>query len=84
VAEVRNRAETLVYTCKRSLEAYGQLLSAVDRSDIEADTERLEALLAGAASADAIREALSALENSSHQIYEAMMAQTEQESGQDG
>ena len=37
-----------------------------------------EALLAGAASADALRGALAALENSSHQIYEAMMAQSEQ------
>lgn len=80
VAEIRNRAETLVYTCKRSLEAYGNLLSDVDRADVASDTKRLEALLAGAASADALREALSALENSSHQIYEAMMAQ----SGQDG
>ncbi len=82
VVELRNRAETLVYTCKRSLEAYGNLLSDVDRADVAADTERLEALLAGAASADALREALAALENSSHQIYEAMMAQAD--SGQDG
>ncbi len=80
VVELRNRAETLVYTCKRSLEAYGSLLSDVDRGDVVADTERLETLLAGDASADALREALAALENSSHQIYEAMMAQ----SGQDG
>jgi len=78
VVELRNRAETLVYTCKRSLEAYGNLLSDVDRADVAADTERLEALLAGAASADALRDALAALENSSHQIYEAMMAQSEQ------
>ncbi|MCR9165266.1 MAG: molecular chaperone DnaK [Nannocystaceae bacterium] len=80
VAELRNRAQTLVYTCKRSLEAYGHLLTDVDRADIAADTDRLEALLAGAGSADALRDALAALENSSHQIYEAMMAQ----SGQDG
>ena len=79
VVELRNRAETLVYTCKRSLEAYGNLLSDVDRADVVADTERLEALLAGAASADALREALAALENSSHQIYEAMMAQSSQD-----
>ena len=86
VVELRNRAETLVYTCKRSLEAYGNLLSDVDRQDIAADTERLETLLLGSASADALREALAALENSSHQIYEAMMAQSEAGpgSGQDG
>jgi molecular chaperone DnaK len=74
VAEFVNRAETLVYTCRRSLEAYGALLSDVDREDIVNDTERLESLLAGNASADALREAIASLENSSHQIYEAMMA----------
>lgn len=72
-AELRNRAETLIYTCRRSLEAYGNLLSDVDRQDIVDDTARLEVLMTGDASADALREALAALENSSHQIYEAMM-----------
>jgi molecular chaperone DnaK len=74
VADLRNRAETLIYTCKRSLEAYGHALGEIDRADIVRDTERLEALLEGNASANAIREALAALENSSHQIYEAMLA----------
>jgi molecular chaperone DnaK len=74
LADLKNRAETLIYTCKRSLEAYGDALSEVDKRDIENDTQRLEALLAGDASVDAVREALAALENSSHQIYEAMLA----------
>ncbi|HET6583998.1 MAG TPA: molecular chaperone DnaK [Nannocystaceae bacterium] len=74
VADLRNRAETLIYTCKRSLEAYGHSLGEIDRADIVRDTDRLEALLEGNASANAIREALAALENSSHQIYEAMLA----------
>ncbi len=80
IADLRNRAETLIYTCKRSIEAFGDALSEVDRKDIEADAQRLEALLAGDASVDALREALAALEGSSHQIYEAMLA----ESGQGG
>ncbi|RMG98424.1 MAG: molecular chaperone DnaK [Deltaproteobacteria bacterium] len=75
LAELRNRAETLVYTCKRSLEAYGNVLSEVDRKDIEEDLARLSELLEqDAQDPDALREALSALETSSHQIYEAMMA----------
>jgi len=73
-ADLRNRAETLIYTCKRSLEAYGDSLRDVDRADIQRDTERLEALLVGSASTTALREALAALENSSHLIYEAMLA----------
>jgi molecular chaperone DnaK len=74
VADLRNRAETLIYTCRRSLEAYGHMLDAVDRRDIQNDTAKLEALVEGNASSDALREAIAALENSSHQIYEAMMA----------
>jgi molecular chaperone DnaK len=74
VADLRNRAETLIYTCRRSLEAYGHMLDAVDRRDITNDTAKLEALVEGNASSDALREAIAALENSSHQIYEAMMA----------
>jgi molecular chaperone DnaK len=73
-ADLRNRAETLIYTCKRSLEAYGHALGEIDRADIARDTDKLEALLEGNASPNAIREALAALENSSHQIYEAMLA----------
>jgi molecular chaperone DnaK len=73
-ADIRNRAETLIYTCRRSLEAYGHALRDVDRGDIERDTDRLEALLVGDASASALRDALAILENSSHLIYEAMLA----------
>ncbi len=73
-ADLRNRSETLIYTCKRSLEAYGHALREVDRADIERDTSRLEALLVGNASTTALREALAVLENSSHLIYEAMIA----------
>ncbi|HWB78323.1 MAG TPA: molecular chaperone DnaK [Nannocystaceae bacterium] len=81
VADIRNRAETLIYTCRRSLEAYGHQLRDVDRGDIERDTQRLEALLEGNASAHALRDALAALENSSHMIYEAMLAGSESGGG---
>jgi len=75
LADVRNRAETLVYTCRRSLEVYGASLSDVDRQDIERDTAHLEALLADAETAPELMvDALAALENSSHQIYEAMLS----------
>jgi molecular chaperone DnaK len=75
LAELRNRAETLIYTCERSLEAFGGSLSATDRSDIENDLRQLRAALDNP-SVDtlAIRTGLTALETSSHQIYEAMLA----------
>jgi molecular chaperone DnaK len=75
VADLRNRAETLVYTCRRSLEVYGGALRAADRDDIERDTARLEALLEGNPEPAELTEALAALEASSHQIYEAMLSE---------
>jgi molecular chaperone DnaK len=79
MVEIRNRAETLIYTCKRSLEVYGSALADKDRGDIEADTVRLEQLLEAEGQLEDIREALATLESSSHQIYEAMLADAGQE-----
>ena len=75
IADLRNRSETLVYTCRRSLEVYGAALSPADRGDIERDTARLEALLEGNPEPAALAQALAALESSSHQIYEAMLSE---------
>jgi molecular chaperone DnaK len=75
IADLRNRAETLVYTCRRSLEVYGAALTPADREDIERDATRLEALLEGNPEPVALAQALAALENSSHQIYEAMLSE---------
>jgi len=75
VVELRNRAETLVYTCRRSLEVYGTSLAKADREDIERDTVRVEGLLEGSPDPAELAEALAALENSSHQIYEAMLSE---------
>ncbi len=79
MAEVRNRAETLIYTCKRSLEAYGSALDASSLREIQTDLERLEGLMAGDGHVEDVREALATLESSSHQIYEAMLADAGQE-----
>ncbi|PRP92471.1 Chaperone protein DnaK [Enhygromyxa salina] len=78
LAELRNRAETLIYTCARSLEAFGGSLSPSDRGDIESDLHQLRtALEASEVDSMAIRDGLSALETSSHQIYEAMLSDAE-------
>jgi molecular chaperone DnaK len=75
LADLRNRAETLLYTCERSLEAFGGGLSATDRNDIESDLRNLKAALESVdVDSLAIREYLVRLETSSHQIYEAMLA----------
>jgi molecular chaperone DnaK len=75
LADLRNRAETLLYTCERSLEAFGSALSPTDRADIETDLRNLKAALDSVEiDSLAIREHLGKLETSSHQIYEAMLA----------
>jgi molecular chaperone DnaK len=75
LADLRNRAETLLYTCERSLEAFGAALSATDRADIESDLRNLKAALESVeVDSLAIRDHLGKLETSSHQIYEAMLA----------
>ena len=81
VADLRNRAETLVYTCERSLEAFADALSEQDREDIDHDLKELKELLAGEPDPESLRDALTSLETSSHQIYEAMMAAAEGEEG---
>ncbi len=80
MADLRNRAETLLYTCERSLETFGEQLNAVDRKDIEDDMGELRRVLAAKDSdVEKLREVLGRLETSSHQIYEAMLSASEGE-----
>lgn len=72
--DLRNRAETLLYTCQRSLDAYGESLSEIDRQDIIADARRLETLVTTGGHGEELRAAVEALENSAQQIYEAMLS----------
>ena len=81
VADLRNRGDTLIYTCERSLETFGDKLDKVDRQDIVEDMVILRAALADSeSSAESLREALGGLETSSHQIYEAMLSAAEESS----
>src|SRR5690606_7822056 len=45
LAELRNRAETLIYTCERSLEAFGGSLTVTVRGEIETDLRTLREAL---------------------------------------
>lgn len=78
LAEVRNAGETLLYTCERSLEAFGEKLSDVDRRDILADLQALRQGLQANVAKERLHELVRNLEASSHQIYDAMMAEAEQ------
>ena len=78
MADVRNNAEGLIYTTEKSLEEYGHVLTPQDVEDIKADLENLKRQLE-INDYDAIKEALTRLEGSSHRIAEAMYAEAAKE-----
>jgi molecular chaperone DnaK len=81
LADLRNRASTLMYTCERSLETYANDLSAEIHDEISTDLENLREALEHSGDPGAVREALVTLETSSHQIYEAMLARSQDGDG---
>ena len=74
IAELRNRAETLLYTCDRAIESFGEALGPAQREEILGDAARLRSALTDTTNLAQIRDALQNLETSSHQIYEAMLS----------
>ena len=77
LAELRNAGETLLYTCERSMEAFGSKLDELDRRDITADLQSLRQGLQASVALDRLQELIRNLESSSHQIDDAMMAEAE-------
>jgi molecular chaperone DnaK len=73
LAELRNNADSLIYTTEKSLEEYGNVLQEKDRDEIKADVERLKELFKGTDAA-AIKEAYQRLETSAYRIADALYA----------
>ncbi len=73
LAELRNNADSLIYTTEKSLEEYGNVLQEKDRSDIKADLEHLKELLTGTDVA-AIKDAYQRAEASAYRIADALYA----------
>jgi molecular chaperone DnaK len=73
LAELRNNADSLIYTTEKSLEEYGNVLQEKDREEIKADVEGLKDLLRGSDPA-AIKEAYQKLEASAYRIADALYA----------
>jgi molecular chaperone DnaK len=71
VAELRNTAETLVYTTEGALREYGDMLSATDREDIRQDLERCKGTLEHGSSEE-LKAAIQQLQDSSYR-FAAMM-----------
>ncbi|WNG61407.1 molecular chaperone DnaK [Archangium gephyra] len=73
LAELRNNADSLIYTTEKSLEEYGNVLQEKDREEIKADVEYLKELFKGTDAA-AIKEAYQRLETSAYRIADALYA----------
>ncbi|WP_438017559.1 molecular chaperone DnaK [Sorangium sp. So ce315] len=72
LAELRNQAETLVYTTEQALEGYGDLLDAELLGEVHADCAALRKLLDGGGDLDALRDAYARLEGAAFRIAESM------------
>ncbi|XYH98194.1 molecular chaperone DnaK [Sorangium sp. So ce1128] len=72
LAELRNQAETLVYTTEQALEGYGDLLDAELLGEVHAECAALRKLLDGGGDIDALRAAYARLEGAAFRIAESM------------
>ncbi len=69
--EAKNKAQGLIYTTERSLEEYGEVLSAEDMDQILYDLETCRQAVEGN-DPDVLNEAIKALESSAYKIAEAI------------
>jgi molecular chaperone DnaK len=72
--ELRNQADSLIYTTEQSLQEYGDKISPEDKGAAESAIEKLKETLNGN-DIDQIRDDTDALMASSHKLAEAMYAQ---------
>ena len=72
--EVRNQADTLVYTTEKSLSELGDKVDAVTRGEIEAKVNHVKDVLKGD-DADAIKKATEELSQASHKLAEKLYQQ---------
>ncbi|MCB9556824.1 MAG: molecular chaperone DnaK [Deltaproteobacteria bacterium] len=71
--ELRNTAETLIYTTEGALREYGELLSETDLADIREDLEYCRQMLNdGAADSELLRDAVDRLQDSSYRFAAVM------------
>jgi molecular chaperone DnaK len=72
LAEVRNQAETLIYTTEQALEGYADLLDAEKIGRVREDLESLRIMLDSGADLETLRIAYAELEARTFEIAEAM------------
>ncbi len=74
LAEMRNQAETLIYTTEQALEGYADLLEPEKLEKVKGEVELLKRMMETGATLDSLRGAYAQLENSTFEIAEAMYA----------
>ena len=74
LAEMRNQAETLIYTTEQALEGYADLLEPDKLEKVRGEVELLKKMMETGATLDSLRGAYAQLENSTFEIAEAMYA----------
>jgi molecular chaperone DnaK len=79
LAEMRNQAETLIYTTEQALEGYADLLTPEKLESVRQEVLMLKKMLETGATLDALRDAYSRLENATFEIAEAMYSTPEAE-----
>ncbi|MBN1611788.1 MAG: molecular chaperone DnaK [Polyangiaceae bacterium] len=72
LAELRNQAETLVYTTEQALEGYADLVGEERSNDVRAALQALKALLEGDSDLATIRDAYTTLETATFELAEAI------------
>jgi molecular chaperone DnaK len=72
LAELKNQAETLVYTTEQALEGYADLLDAAILEEVRTQVKTLRKLLEGAGDLAALRDAYQRLEGAAFKIAESM------------
>jgi molecular chaperone DnaK len=72
--EVRNQADTLIYTTEKSIRDLGDKLDATLRGEIESKIENLKTVM-DSDDADAIKQATEDLSQASHKLAEQLYAQ---------
>ncbi|MEN9579120.1 MAG: hypothetical protein RJA70_2129 [Pseudomonadota bacterium] len=72
LAELKNQAETLIYTSEQAIDGYGDVVGTAVAEAIRADIAALRDILESGASLDKIRQAYANLESATFAIAEAM------------
>ncbi len=81
--ETRNNAESMVYQCEKTLGEIGDKIDAADKSDIEAEINKVKEALKGT-DAEAIKKASDELQQKFYKVSEKMYQQANPQGAQGG